>query len=238
MGEHLVFPVIRGITSFTYRLFYPGLRMLRPPNQPTPVQATSSGYSYWVGSITIGLLPEDDPAHRAVSAFINELDGGLRSFIIPFEGENYTPRERRLRSHLFDSKDESDDANSVQLLSHTPSTPLATRIGFGAELTLDTPASPGNGFKRGYFASLHNADKTQHYGLLQCRTDQVGDKVLVGPKPPPIPENATSYRMDTRTPTLPVKLTEDTPAISRDGWLYQPVVLPWIQAVSPYGGDV
>lgn len=214
--------------AMTYKLEKPGFVELRGPYSVAAVQLISRGIAYWEGTLTFPVKNAErgDESAEAdeLMGFLMAVEGGLQEFDIPFHTMQHYKPDR------YPSLGETDNASSVQMTDRSPSTSTATNIGYAAEITLDTNAGGGIGLRQGDLFSLHNADLTEHYGLYQCGDHQVGDTVLVAPAPPAFPSGVTSYRLNTRTPTLRARVVGGVPSISRAGPWLNPITIQWRQA--------
>lgn len=218
---------------------------LRSPYAPNAVQVISRGVAWWTGSIRWGSGVWDQDVDKRlrlddVQSFIDGLEFGLHSFDIPL---NLLMKGRDVR---FPSKDETTADNSVRITAVAPTATASSQIGLTAKVTLDVPVGQytypsghpregqtiQTGLKRGDWISLApNIDSPiAHRGAYRCRSDQVGNEVLVTPAPPTPLSAADGHRVYVRNPTLRARLAAEPPSVAYRGEFFEPLIIQWEQA--------
>jgi len=210
------------VTEFAPRPEAP-VRILGSDYAPNPVQVVSRGLMYWTGSLTTARMPKNESGYRDLIALLVAMEGGVNTFDIPLH-------RFQDASNRFPARSEATNSTSVNMTARAPASTTATRIGLGAEITLNVPATASQGLRAGDWFSLHSTDLADYYGAYCCRQAQVGNKVVVGPAPPMFPPGVTAYRLRVRRPILRARLIEGVPSWRQRGDYIEPVTLTWIQS--------
>lgn len=205
---------------------------LRSPYAPDAVQIISRGVSWWTGAIAWGGRVWDRDIDRTlhldeITSFLDACEFGLHSFDIPLR---YILKGRDVR---FPTKDETTADNSVRISAVVPTATASSKIGLAAQCTLDTPTSASTpGLKRGDWVSLstNNDEATSHRGAYRALSDQVGDKVLLTPAPPGLPNPDNRHRVFVREPTLRARLAAPPPAVAYRAEWHEPLIIQWEQS--------